>query len=154
MNLPIIAYGDPVLRKRAKDIEPGSIDVKKLSDDMFETMYAASGIGLAAPQIGQSIRMFVVDGDPLNEGEAEDDIDQSQVGFNKVFINPEIIEEPYVYIAPQSGISLIISLIGAILYSSLLCTLPSSRLILVGIILWLTERPWRNVSFHCPNLPI
>lgn len=93
MILPIIAYGDPVLRKRAKDIEPGSIDVKKLSEDMFETMYAASGVGLAAPQIGQSIRIFVADGQPLNEDEKPEDIDQSVVGFKKVFINPEIIEE-------------------------------------------------------------
>jgi len=93
MILPIIAYGDPVLRKRAKDIEPGSIDVKALSETMYETMYAASGVGLAAPQIGQSIRMFVVDGEPLNEDEAEEDIDQGLVGFKHVFINPEIIEE-------------------------------------------------------------
>jgi peptide deformylase len=93
MILPIIAYGDPVLRKRAKEIEPGSIDVKTLSANMYETMYAASGVGLAAPQIGQSIRMFVVDGEPLNEDEAEEDIDQGLVGFKKVFINPEIVEE-------------------------------------------------------------
>ncbi|CCH56451.1 peptide deformylase [Fibrisoma limi BUZ 3] len=93
MVLPIIAYGDPVLRKRAKDIEPGSLDVKKLSEDMFETMYQASGVGLAAPQIGQSIRMFVVDGTVLNEDEPEDEKDPSLVGFKKVFINPEIIEE-------------------------------------------------------------
>ena len=93
MILPIIAYGDPGLRKRAKTIEPGSVDVKTLSENMFETMYAASGVGLAAPQIGQSIRMFVVDGEPLNEGEPEEDIDKDLIGFKKVFINPEIIEE-------------------------------------------------------------
>ncbi len=93
MILPIIAYGDPVLRKRAKNIEPNSVDVKALSDNMYETMYAASGVGLAAPQIGQSIRMFVVDGEPLNENEPEEDIDPGLVGFKKVFINPEIIEE-------------------------------------------------------------
>ncbi|MBD2702690.1 peptide deformylase [Spirosoma sp. BT702] len=93
MILPIIAYGDPVLRKRAKDIEPGSIDVKALSDNMFETMYAASGVGLAGPQIGQSIRIFVVDGEPLNDDEPEEEIDKSLIGFKKVFINPEIIEE-------------------------------------------------------------
>ena len=52
MIYPIVAYGDPVLRKEARDIVPGEIDVKKLADDMFETMYAASGVGLAAPQIG------------------------------------------------------------------------------------------------------
>ena len=93
MILPIIAYGDPVLRKRAKPIEPGSLDVKALSEVMFETMYAASGVGLAAPQIGQSIRMFVVDGQALNDDEPEEDIDPSLIGFKKVFINPEIIEE-------------------------------------------------------------
>ncbi|GAB3987655.1 peptide deformylase [Spirosoma daeguense] len=93
MILPIIAYGDPVLRKRAKEIEPDSIDVKALSENMFETMYAASGVGLAAPQIGQSIRIFVVDGEPINEDEPEEDIDKSLIGFKKVFINPEIIEE-------------------------------------------------------------
>ncbi|GAB3892435.1 peptide deformylase [Spirosoma agri] len=93
MILPIIAYGDPVLRKRAKNIEPGSLDVKTLSENMYDTMYAASGIGLAAPQVGQSVRMFVVDGEPLNEDEEEEDIDQSLIGFKKVFINPEIIEE-------------------------------------------------------------
>ncbi len=93
MILPIIAYGDPVLRKRAKNIEPNSVDVKALSNTMYETMYAASGVGLAAPQIGQSIRMFVVDGEPLNENEPEEDIDPGLIGFKKVFINPEIIEE-------------------------------------------------------------
>ncbi|WP_020606896.1 peptide deformylase [Spirosoma spitsbergense] len=93
MILPIVAYGDPILRKRAKIIEPGTLDVKALSETMFETMYAASGVGLAAPQIGQSIRMFVVDGEPLNEDEPEEDIDKTLIGFKKVFINPEIIEE-------------------------------------------------------------
>ncbi|GAA4412572.1 peptide deformylase [Nibrella viscosa] len=93
MILPIVAYGDPVLRKRAKDIEKGNLDVKKLSEDMFETMYASSGIGLAAPQIGQSIRLFVVDGTPLNEDEPEEEQDASLQGFKKVFVNPELIEE-------------------------------------------------------------
>lgn len=93
MILPIIAYGDPILRKRAKDITPDELDVKAFGEQLFETMYAASGIGLAAPQIGQSVRVFVVDGQPLIEGEKEEDIDPSLVGFKKVFINPEIIEE-------------------------------------------------------------
>ena len=93
MILPIVAYGDPVLRKKAKAIEKGSLDVKKLSDDMFETMYAASGVGLAAPQIGQSVRLFVVDGQPFTEGEPDDEIDPSLIGFKKVFINAEILDE-------------------------------------------------------------
>lgn len=85
MVYPIVMYGDSVLRKRAQDIEVGS-DVKSLVDDMFETMYAASGIGLAAPQIGKSIRLFVVDGSPLDDEPGMED-------FKKVFINAEIIEE-------------------------------------------------------------
>lgn len=85
MIYPIVLYGDPVLKKEAEDIEEGSIDVKQLAEDMFETMRQASGIGLAAPQIGKSIRMFIVDGSPLEEEGMED--------FQKVFINPEILWE-------------------------------------------------------------
>lgn len=85
MIYPIVVYGDPVLKKRAEDIEKGSVDVKQLADDMFETMYNASGVGLAAPQIGKGIRMFVIDGEPMDEEKLK--------GFKKVFINPEIVEE-------------------------------------------------------------
>ena len=73
------------MKKRAVDIERDSLDIKTLSEDMFETMYAASGIGLAAPQIGKSIRFFVVDGTPMEDEELKD--------FKKIFINPEILEE-------------------------------------------------------------
>jgi len=94
MIYPIIAYGDPVLRKVTVDIDK-SYDVKKLSEDMFETMYNAKGVGLAAPQIGLNVRMFVVDGRPFNEGEdmKERDKDPSLIDFKKVFINAEILEE-------------------------------------------------------------
>lgn len=85
MIYPIVAYGDPVLKKVAKDINKKEIDVKKLASEMFDTMYNAHGVGLAAPQIGKSIRMFVVDAEPMDEEEC--------AGFKKVFINPEIIEE-------------------------------------------------------------
>jgi peptide deformylase len=85
MIYPIVAYGDPVLKKVARDIEKGSIDVKKLAEDMFETMYNASGVGLAAPQVGMDIRMFVVDAEGFDEERFK--------GFKKVFINPTIIEE-------------------------------------------------------------
>lgn len=85
MIYPIVAYGNPILKKRAEEIEKGSIDVKELADDMFETMHSASGIGLAAPQIGKSIRMFVIDGAPLEE--------EDMMDFKKVFINPTILEE-------------------------------------------------------------
>ena len=94
MIYPIVAYGDAVLRKEARDIVKGEIDVKKLAADMFETMYKASGVGLAAPQIGMDIRCFVVDGTPINESaETEEDIDKSLIDFKKVFINAEIIDE-------------------------------------------------------------
>jgi peptide deformylase len=94
MIYPIVAYGDPVLRKVTVDIDK-SYDVKKLSEDMFETMYNAKGVGLAAPQIGLNLRMFVVDGRPFNEGEdmEERDKDPSLIDFKKVFINAEILEE-------------------------------------------------------------
>lgn len=84
MIYPIVAYGDPVLKKKAQDIDQNYKDLPKLIEDMFETMYEAHGVGLAAPQIGLSIRLFVVDGGPLDE-EIKD--------FKKVFINPVILEE-------------------------------------------------------------
>lgn len=89
MIYPIVMYGDPVLRERAKDIEPGT-DLKQLVNDMFETMYAAQGVGLAAPQIGKSIRLFVVDGSPMQD---EEDDAEDMTGFKKAFINPVIIDE-------------------------------------------------------------
>ena len=86
MIYPIVLYGDAVhLRKRPPRLKKGSIDIKELSEDMFETMKAASGIGLAAPQIGKSIRMFVVDASPLEDEEVNT--------FKQVFVNPVMIEE-------------------------------------------------------------
>lgn len=90
MIYPIIMYGDPVLRQRAKEI-PKNTDVKQLVDDMFETMHGASGIGLAAPQIGKSLRLFVVDGTALAEDEEEHE--SSMKDFKKVFVNPLILDE-------------------------------------------------------------
>ena len=81
MILPIVGYGSPVLRTVAKDIDKNYPDLKKLVDDMFETMYKASGVGLAAPQIDLSIRLFVIDASPMKESDPLAD------GF------PQIIEE-------------------------------------------------------------
>lgn len=86
MIYPIVAYGHPVLKTRGKDIEKGEMDVKTLVDDMFETMYNANGVGLAAPQIGKSLRLFVIDTDPIDDEE-----DQPKV--KKAFINPQILDE-------------------------------------------------------------
>jgi peptide deformylase len=88
MKLPIIAYGDPILRKRATAIEPDEYpNIKQLIEDMFETMYAARGVGLAAPQIGLSMRLFVIDASPFGDEELE------LKNFKKVFINACIMDE-------------------------------------------------------------
>lgn len=94
MILPIRAYGDPVLKKVAADIAPGHPGLEQLIADMFETMYAASGVGLAAPQIGQSIRLFIVDASPFAEDEDGKPTEDAHLkDFKKVFINPYIVEE-------------------------------------------------------------
>jgi len=95
MILPIVAYGDPVLKKEAEDIEKDYPELSKLIDDMFETMYEASGVGLAAPQIGKDIRLFVVDGSPFaeDEGDEPDPRAKGIENFKQVFINPIIEEE-------------------------------------------------------------
>ncbi|WP_236980442.1 peptide deformylase [Membranihabitans maritimus] len=87
MILPIYAYGQPVLKKVAKHIDSDFPDLPRLIDDMWETMYNASGVGLAAPQIGKSIRMFIVDTIQLREEEDKEN------GIKGVFINPEKLEE-------------------------------------------------------------
>jgi peptide deformylase len=86
---PIVVYGDPILRQRGQDIEIGS-DVSTLVADMFDTMYAAQGIGLAAPQLGKSLRLFVVDGSALQQDEENE---PGMDTFKKVFINPVMVEE-------------------------------------------------------------
>lgn len=94
MKLPIVAFGDPVLRKKAKDITPEYPELKELISNMYETMYGASGIGLAAPQVGLPIRMFVVDGTPFDDDEDLSAEEQKFIStFKKTFINAEILEE-------------------------------------------------------------
>lgn len=90
MILPIIAYGDPVLRKVSRDIDKEYPNLNQLIADMFETMYHARGVGLAAPQIGLDIRLFIVDASPFDD----DDDDKPELkNFKKVFINAYIIDE-------------------------------------------------------------
>lgn len=95
MILPILAYGDPILKKECEDIDAQYPDLKQLISDMFETMYKAKGVGLAAPQIGKNIRLFIVDGSPFseNEGDEEDPLAKGIEDFKKVFINPIIEDE-------------------------------------------------------------
>ncbi|MDL5046787.1 peptide deformylase [Oscillatoria amoena NRMC-F 0135] len=87
---PILVYGDPVLRQPAKEIDQGA-DISKLITDMFETMHAANGIGLAAPQIGRSVRLFVVDGTTLSKD--DDEAEAGMEDFKKTFVNPVMVEE-------------------------------------------------------------
>lgn len=87
MILPITAYGHPVLKKVAADIDQDYPELDQLISDMFETMYAASGIGLAAPQVNRSIRLFIVDATSIADEYPE------LADFKRIFINPYIIEE-------------------------------------------------------------
>ncbi|GMN09452.1 peptide deformylase [Croceitalea sp. MTPC9] len=94
MILPIIAYGDPVLRKKAKEISQEHSKLKELLINMWETMYNANGVGLAAPQVGLPIRLFLVDTTPFSDDEDLTEEEQKALnGFKKVFINARIEEE-------------------------------------------------------------
>jgi len=94
MILPIIAYGDPVLRKMGKEITKDYPDLDKLIKNMWDTMYEAYGVGLAAPQVNYSIRMFMIDPSPFADDENLSDLEKEVLSnLKKVFINPKIIEE-------------------------------------------------------------
>ena len=94
MILPIVAYGDPILRKAGKEIDANYPALKALISNMKETMYNAFGVGLAAPQIGKAIRLFVIDTSPFAE---DKDLSENEKeilkNFNRVFINAQILEE-------------------------------------------------------------
>jgi len=89
MIYPIVAYGDNVLRKETKDFPQDSKDLTSLVESMYETMYNANGVGLAAPQIGMSHRIFIIDSTQMSDDEDDKDI----VGMKRAFINPEILDE-------------------------------------------------------------
>lgn len=94
MILPIVAYGDPVLKKRAAEITADYTDLQSLITNMYETMYGAYGVGLADPQIGLSVRIFLVDTAPFAEDESYSEAERKVLkSFKKTFINPEILEE-------------------------------------------------------------
>lgn len=94
MILPIRSYGDPVLKKMTEEIGPDYPDLKELIANMYETMYAASGVGLAAPQVGLGIRLFVVDCSPFADDEDLSDEERKLLKtFKRAFINPFIVEE-------------------------------------------------------------
>ncbi|MDT0647855.1 peptide deformylase [Zunongwangia sp. F260] len=94
MILPIVAYGDPVLRKKAKEIPEDFPKLEELINNMWDTMYNAYGVGLAAPQVGIPVRMFMIDPAPFAEDEELDEKEKEQLlNLRKVFINPRIIQE-------------------------------------------------------------
>jgi peptide deformylase len=101
MVLPIVVYGDPVLRKVGVNIDKNYEGLDQLIKDMFETMYKAKGVGLAAPQIGKAIRLFIVDTHPFAESDDDEEDDEEFSAeerkqlevFRKVFINPRILNE-------------------------------------------------------------
>ena len=94
MILPIVAYGDAVLKKEAKEIDKDYPKLDELIENMYETMYGAYGVGLAAPQVGLPIRLFVVDTEPFSDDEDLSEKDREQMkNFKKTFINAQILEE-------------------------------------------------------------
>ena len=102
MVLPVVVYGDPVLRKVGIEIDKNYEGLEQLIENMFETMYEANGVGIAAPQIGKAIRLFVIDASPFAESNEEDEEEEDKLtkkeiaflkDFKRVFINAKMIEE-------------------------------------------------------------
>jgi peptide deformylase len=94
MVLPIVAYGNPVLRKMGRDITPNYPELNKLISDMWETLYNSRGVGLAAPQVNRDIRLFLIDSDQIIENFEEDEKENfpGDEGYKGVFINARINE--------------------------------------------------------------
>lgn len=95
--LPIVTYDDPILRKKTDAVQSNSDELQELIDNMFDTMYNSNGVGLAAPQIGRSIRLFVMDADAITEETEEENLGPI------VFINPEIVEKSAEKIKMEEG---------------------------------------------------
>ena len=105
MIYPIVAVGDPVLKARAKDLPADlpAAELHQLVQDMYETMYAAHGVGLAAPQVGRSVRLFVMDSTPMVEDDDDDDQDEvldsdepplpEEAPVKRAFLNPRMVSE-------------------------------------------------------------
>jgi len=96
MILPIVAIGDPVLKTLAKDLPADlpTADLHKLVQDMYETMYSAHGVGLAAPQVGRAVRLFVMDSGPMVEPDEDDEpVENPEAPVKRAFINPQMLSE-------------------------------------------------------------
>ena len=94
MIYPIVAYGTEILRKKAKDITADYPNLKEIIDNIWETMYSSNGVGLAAPQVNKSIRLFIIDSAQIFENIEEEDKGKyaDEPGTKKIFINPQIVE--------------------------------------------------------------
>ena len=94
MIYPIVGYGDPVLRKVGQDITPDYPNLKEVIANMYDTMYHAHGVGLAAPQVGMAIRLFIVDTEPFSDSDdlSKEEMEQLK-SFKKTFINAKILKE-------------------------------------------------------------
>lgn len=97
MKLPVYIYGKEELREKTTEVNPGEPMLTKLISDMYETMYDADGVGLAAPQVGKSLRLFVIDADPLK------DVFPETEGFKKAFLNPTILESSKEEVIMEEG---------------------------------------------------
>ncbi|MGC4041595.1 MAG: peptide deformylase [Flavobacterium sp.] len=94
MIIPIYGYGEPVLRQVATEISPDYPNLKEIIANMYDTMYNAYGVGLAAPQVGMSIRLFVIDTEPFSDSDNLSKEEQEQLkSFKKTFINAKILKE-------------------------------------------------------------
>lgn len=93
MILPIHLYGDSILRKKCREITPNFFGLNELINNMFDTMYQANGIGLAAPQVGLDIKLFIIDASCIAKDKNFDLLKNNLKQFKKVFINPKIIKE-------------------------------------------------------------
>ena len=94
MVLPIVAYGNPVLKKKGQDVDPLAEDVQELIDNMWDTMYNASGVGLAAPQVGKSWRIFIIDPSPFSADNSLSEEEKKELqSLKQTFINPKILDE-------------------------------------------------------------
>lgn len=92
MILKIVGFGHPALRKHNEELPRDHEGLEELVENMFETMYNAHGVGLAGPQVAVNYRIFVVDGEPMDDV-AQEEGEESLIGFKRVFINPTILEE-------------------------------------------------------------
>jgi len=93
MILPVIGYGNPILKRKSKKITDSYPDLKELISNMYDTMYSASGVGLAAPQIGKSIRIFIIDTSPFLKIDDNEIKDYEVSSVKQTFINPTILDE-------------------------------------------------------------